>query len=115
MSRIIDESINVNADRLLDMIVDGLVKLEFRDGNIDGDNGRFIMCRTGGCLIAMCFHKTKEHSAYAEVHNSVTSFFGADDEIKRSSSCKAPAGKWACAWCESGKFGGNEAYYKIWN
>ena len=49
-----------------------------------------------------------------EVHNNVTGMFGFRDKIKRSADCKAPPGKWAAAWCDSGKFGGNEAYYQIW-
>ena len=115
MSRVIDESINIDAARLVNMVVDGLIEYEKDDSGFDGGNGRFIKYRTGGCLIACCFHKTKEHKAWVEVHNSVTSLFGFDDEVKRSSSCTAPPGKWAVAWCESGKFGGNEAYYRCWD
>ena len=112
-SRVLEEDMNINANRLLDKVVDGLVILELEDGNIDGGQGRFIKCRTGGCLIAMCYHKTKHHKAIAEVHNNFTSMFGMRDKIVRDAVCTAPPGKWACAWCESGKLGGNEAYYKL--
>ena len=112
--KIIEADMNINKDRLIDMVCDGIFNLESSDGNIDGDQGRFISCRTGGYVIALCFHKTKEHSAFVEVDNNVTGMFGFRDKIKRSADCKAPPGKWAAAWCDSGKFGGNEAYYKIW-
>ena len=115
MSRVIDEPMNVDRNYLIRKIVDGLVELEHNDTTFTshGGNGRFIQCRTGGLLISLCFHDKKEHSAYAEVHNSFTSLFGASDKIVRNSSCRAPAGKWAAAWVDSGKLGGNEAYYRI--
>ena len=113
-SQIIEESMNINADDLINMVVRGIIKLDFSDEYIDGTEGRFIKCRTGGHLISLCFHKTKEHSAIAEVHNSVTNKFWANDIVKRDARCRAPPGKWAAAWINSGKFGGNEAYYKLW-
>ena len=115
MSRVIDEPFDIRAERLVEKVVDGLIEYEKEDYDFDGGQGRFIKYRTGGCIIACCFHKTKRHKAWVEVHNSVTSMFGFGDEVKRSSDCEAPAGKWAVAWCDSGKFGGNEAYYKCWD
>ena len=117
MSNIFDEPLNADRDYLIRKIVSGIIELEHSDTYFTshGGNGRFIQCRTGGLLISLCFHDKKEHAAFAEVHNSFTGLFGASDKVKRSSSSRAPAGKWAAAWVDSGKLGGNEAYYKIYD
>ena len=112
MSRVIDEPFDIRAERLVEKVVDGLIEYEKEDYNFDGDQGRFIKYRTGGCIIACCFHKTKRHKAWVEVHNRANCIIALVDQAKWISECEADAGKWAIAWCYSDIFGRNEAYYK---
>ena len=110
--RIIDAPIDINANDLICQVAGGGTRENFSETYFDGSEGRFISCRTGGLLIAFCYHNTKSHTAVVEVHNGFTSLFGAKDKIVRSSSSDAPGGKWAVAITDAGRLGGDRAYYQ---
>ena len=112
MSRTIDAPIDVDASDLISQVSGSGCRENFNETYFDGDNGRFISCRSNGLLIGCCYHKTKTHSAVVEVHNGFTSLFGASDKIVRSSRGSATAGKWAVAITDSGRLGGDRAYYE---
>ena len=46
--------------------------------------------------------------------NNFTQKFGQPDKIVRSAKSEAPPGKWAIAYCNSGKLGGDKTYYECW-
>ena len=112
MSRIIDAPIDINANDLIGQVAGGGSRENFNETYFDGNNGRFISCRTNGLLIACCYHESKTHSAIVEVHNGFTSLFGAADKIVRSSRGSAPGGKWSVPTTDSGRLGGDRAYYE---
>lgn len=85
-----------------------------QDNRFDGENGRFIQCVSDQTLVALCYHKTKNHAAIVEVHNGFTSLFGAQDKIHRSSRGQAPPGQWACAYTMSGRLGGDKARFEYY-
>ena len=84
------------------------------DRYFDNNQGRFISCQAGGKLISMCFHQTKQHSATCEVHNNFTKNFGVGDKVVRSAKSEAPPGRWAIAYCDSGRLGGDKTFYNCW-
>ena len=51
---------------------------------------------------------------FIEVHNGIKSLFGAADKILRSNNGRAFAGQWCYAKVETGKLGGNKAYYRCY-
>ena len=85
-----------------------------QDNRFDGENGRFIQCVSEQTLVALWYHKTKNHAAIVEVHNGFTSLFGAQDKIHRSSRGQAPPGQWACAYTMSGRLGGDKARFEYY-
>ena len=111
MSKIIDEPIDINSNDLISQIAGNGIRDNYRENYFDGNDGRFIACKSNGLLISCCYHKNKEHTAVAEVHNGFTKLFGASDRIVRSSKGSASGGKWAIAYTDSGKLGGDEAYF----
>ena len=112
MSRVISAPIDINANDLICQIAGAGTRENFNESYFDGSEGRFISCKTRGILLACCYHKTKNHAAVVEVHNGFTSLFGAADKIVRSSRGSAGAGKWAVATTDSGRLGGDRAYYE---
>lgn len=67
-------------------------KLSYSSQTLDGGNGRWISCQTGGKVISACFHKTKNHSA--TVQTGIWPF------IHQSKSTASP-GEWAVAYRNS--------------
>ena len=112
MYRIIDASICIDAEKLVEKLVVPWKVFEKEDYDFDGGEGRFIKFETREYIIACCFHNTKRHKAWVEVHNKVNCILALVDQAKWISECEAGAGKWAIAWCYSDIFGRNEAYYK---
>ena len=111
MSKILEEPIDINSNDLISQIAGNGIRDQYNEYYFDGNDGRFITCKTKGLLIACCYHKTKEHTAVVEVHNGFTSLFGAPDKIVRNSMGSAPGGMWAVAYTDSGRLGGDKAYY----
>ena len=103
-----------SADELLQKISCFGSRSDFKDVFFDNNQGRFISCKINGNLVALCIHKTKNHDVFVEVHNGITSIFGASDKIIRSNNGRAFAGQWCYAKIEAGKLGGNKAYYKCY-
>ena len=112
MSRVISAPININAYDLISQVAGAAPIENFNETYFDGSEGRFISCKTGGLLVACCYHQAKNHTAVVEVHNGFTSLFGASDKIVRSSRGTACGGKWATAITDSGRLGGDRAYYE---
>ena len=102
------------ADELLQKISCFGSKSDFKDVFFDNNQGRFITCKSNGNLVALCIHKTKNHDVFVEVHNGVSSLFGASDKVLRSNNGRAFAGQWAYAKVEAGRLGGNKAYYRCY-
>ena len=114
MSKNVSLSIDVNVNELIKQVCSATDRSSLNDQWLDNNQGRWISCQSGGLLISMCYHKTKQHSATCEVHNNFTKMFGAGDKIVRSAKSEAPPGKWAIAYCNSGKLGGDKTYYNFW-
>ena len=112
MSRIIEAPIDVNVSDLISQISGSGCWENYNETYFDGNNGRFISCKSNGLLIGCCYHQSKVHSAIVEVHNGFTSLFGKADKIVRSSRGSASGGKWAIAITDSGRLGGDRAYYE---
>ena len=60
MSRVIDAPINIDSNDLICQIAGGGTRDNFKENYFDGSEGRFISCKTGGLLIACCYHKKKK-------------------------------------------------------
>lgn len=114
MSKTLELKIDVNVNELIKQIGSLGQRSSYNDQYFDKNNGRFISCQDNGILYSMCYHKTKQHSATCEVHNNFTQKLGQKDQIVRSSKSEAPPGKWAIAYCNSGKLGGDKTYYNFW-
>ena len=112
MSRVISAPIDINAYDLISQVAGAAPIENFNETYFDDSQGRFISCRTGGLLVACCYHQSKSHTAVVEVHNGFTSLFGASDKIVRSSRGTACGGKWAAAITDSGRLGGDRTYYE---
>ena len=91
-----------SADELLQKISCFGSRSDFKDVFFDNNQGRFISCKINGNLVALCIHKTKNHDVFVEVHNGITSIFGASDKIIRSNNGRAFAGQWCYAKVEAG-------------
>ena len=114
MSITVNFDINVDANTLIQQVGSATNRSSYNDRYFDGNQGRWISCQSDGILYSMCYHKTKQHSATCEVHNNFTKNFGVGDKIVRSAKSEAPPGKWAIAYCNSGKLGGDKTYYNAW-
>ena len=114
MSKVVNFSISVDVNKLIEQIGSITGRNSLNDRYFDNNQGRFISCQAGGILYSMCYHKTKQHSATCEVHNNFTQKLGAGDKIVRSAKSTAPPGQWAIAYCDSGKLGGDKTYYNCW-
>ena len=114
MSKTINLNINVDVNKLIEQVVSSTERNSLNDRYFDNNQGRFISCQAGGKLISMCFHQTKQHSATCEVHNNFTKNFGVGDKVVRSAKSEAPPGRWAIAYCDSGRLGGDKTFYNCW-
>ena len=114
MSKQVSLNINVDVNKLIEQVVSSTERNSLNDRYFDNNQGRFISCQAGGKLISMCFHQTKQHSATCEVHNNFTKNFGVGDKVVRSAKSEAPPGRWAIAYCDSGKLGGDKTFYNCW-
>jgi hypothetical protein len=97
-------SFRVDVNDLIRQVTRATERASLNDRMIDGGNGRWISSQTGGLLISACFHNTRKHSATARVNGNI---------IKRSASSSAEAGRWAIAYVQSGKLGGDETFYNL--
>ena len=114
MSKQVSLNINVDVNKLIEQVVSSTERNSLNDRYFDNNQGRFISCQAGGKLISMCFHQTKQHSATCEVHNNFTKNFGVGDKVVRSAKSEAPPGRWAIAYCDSGRLGGDKTFYNCW-
>ena len=114
MSKTVSFNISVDVNELIKQVCSATNRSSLNDRYFDNNQGRFISCQSDGKLISMCYHKTKQHSATCEVHNNFTKNFGVGDKVVRSAKSEAPPGKWAIAYCDSGKFGGDKTFYNCW-
>ena len=114
MSKTINLNINVDVNKLIEQVVSSTERNSLNDRYFDNNQGRFISCQAGAKLISMCFHQTKQHSATCEVHNNFTKNFGVGDKVVRSAKSEAPPGRWAIAYCDSGRLGGDKTFYNCW-
>ena len=48
------------------------------------------------------------------MHNNFTKNFGVVDKVVRSAKSEAPPGKWAIAYFNSGKLGGDKTFNDYW-
>ena len=80
------------------------------DELFDDNNGRFVSMNCGGRLIALSYHTRKMHSATCEVY-IIANGWSLQNKIVRSARTEAPPGRWAVAYCDSGRVGCERSYY----
>lgn len=115
MSATLRAPMDVDPDDILTQVgCGGGPRENFQDKTFDNGQGRFISCTCNPTLVALCYHKTKNHSAIVEVHNGFTSLFGAADKVHRRSQGQAPPGQWAVAYTQCGRLGGDKAMFEYW-
>ena len=109
----INLNIDVDVNELITQATGMNQRSSYNDRYFDDNKGRFISMQRGGKIIACCFHKTKNHSTTGQVHNKVGQLF-VGPQIVRQAQSTAPPGRWAIAYCDSGRLGGDQTFYDTW-